>query len=141
LMSVITPLYKSAVSTNRIPVVANVVISNVPGPPMPLYMAGAAMTQYFPVSIVTHGLALNITIHSYAGSLDYGLIAAKDQVPKLSDFVKHLYAAHQELMALVAVPVVPTEGAKKAAKKPLAKKSAAKNRVTKGVAKTVKRRG
>jgi diacylglycerol O-acyltransferase / wax synthase len=149
LMSVITPLYKSAVSTNRIPVVANVVISNVPGPPMPLYMAGAAMTSYFPVSIVTHGLALNITIHSYAGSLDYGLIAAKDQVPKLGDFVKHLYAAHQELMALVAVPDATPEKVKKAANKvakkvtaPVAKKPVVK-KVAKKVAKlnTVKRRG
>jgi diacylglycerol O-acyltransferase / wax synthase len=134
LMSVITPLYKSAVSTNRIPVVANVVISNVPGPPIPLYMAGAAMTSYFPVSIVTHGLALNLTIHSYAGSLDYGLIAAKDQVPKLGDLVKHLYAAHQELMALVPA-VVPPPPAQKVGLKTSAKKLIVK---TKPV---VKRRG
>jgi diacylglycerol O-acyltransferase / wax synthase len=100
LMSIITPLYKTAVSTNRIPVVANLVISNVPGPPVPLYMAGAKMKSYFPVSIVTHGLALNITIHSYAGSLDYGLIAAKDQVPDLKQFVKGLESAHRELMAI-----------------------------------------
>ena len=57
LMSVITPLYKMAVATNRIPVVANLVISNVPGPQMPLYLAGAEVKAYFPVSIVTHGLA------------------------------------------------------------------------------------
>jgi diacylglycerol O-acyltransferase / wax synthase len=128
LMSVITPLYKSAVSTNRIPVVANVVISNVPGPPMPLYMAGAVMTSYFPVSIVTHGLALNLTIHSYAGSLDYGLIAAKEQVPKLGDFVKHLYAAHAELMALLPAPVVMAE--KVSDKKIVRKKVAVKKVVT-----------
>jgi len=101
LMSVITPLYKTAVASNRIPVVANILISNVPGPPIPLYMAGARMTQNFPVSIVTHGMALNLTIHSYDGSLDYGLIAAKDEVPRLGEFVKHLYAGHRELVGLM----------------------------------------
>jgi WS/DGAT/MGAT family acyltransferase len=101
LMSIITPLYKSAVASNRIPVVANIIISNVPGPPIPLYMAGAAMRAYYPVSIVTHGQALNITIHSYAGSLDYGLIACKKSVPGLSKFAKNLLEAHQELLALV----------------------------------------
>ncbi len=100
LMSIITPLYKSAVASNRIPVVANVVISNVPGSPMPLYLAGARMTSYFPVSIVTHGLALNITIHSYAGMLDYGLIAAKNEVPRLGAFARHLCEAHLELLTL-----------------------------------------
>ncbi|MCA2998474.1 MAG: wax ester/triacylglycerol synthase family O-acyltransferase [Rhodocyclaceae bacterium] len=104
LMSILTPLYKTAVATNRIPVVANVVISNVPGPPMPLYMAGAKMTSYYPVSIVTHGLALNITIHSYAGMLDYGFIAAKDEVPKLDKLVGMLRAAHEELLALAVPP-------------------------------------
>jgi diacylglycerol O-acyltransferase / wax synthase len=106
LMSVITPLYKTAVATNRIPVVANVVVSNVPGPPVPLYLAGAKMCEYYPVSIVTHGLALNFTIHSYAGNLDYGLIAAKKEVPKLDKMVKAMHDAHRELMALIAPSAV-----------------------------------
>ena len=145
LMSVITPLYKTAVASNRIPVVANVVISNVPGPSMPLYMAGAKMTAYFPVSIVTHGLALNITIHSYAGSLDYGFIAAKNEVPKLGAFVKHVEAAHQELLVLaMAAPAEVASGAgskklvvkkvatkKAAVKKSTVKKTAAKKTVIK----------
>jgi diacylglycerol O-acyltransferase / wax synthase len=129
LMGIITPLYKTAVGTNRIPVVANLVISNVPGPPMPLYMAGAKLKSYYPVSIVTHGLALNITIHSYAGSLDYGFIAAKEQVPKLAHLIKCLLAAHQELVALAVhaaaeMGVAEASVAKKPAvkKKPIAKK-------------------
>ena len=135
LMSVITPLYKTAVASNRIPVVANVVISNVPGPPMPLYMAGAKMTAYFPVSIVTHGLALNITIHSYAGSLDYGFIAAKNEVPKLGAFVKHVEAAHQELLALaMSAPAEVASGAinkKRVVKKVTTKNAAVKKTVAK----------
>jgi hypothetical protein len=101
LMSVITPLYRTAVATNRIPVVANLVVSNVPGPQMPLYLAGAELKTYYPVSIVTHGLALNITIQSYAGTLYYGLIACKASVPDLDAFAMHLHAAHAELRDLI----------------------------------------
>ena len=101
LLSIISPLYKLAVSTNHIPVVANIVISNVPGPPMALYLAGAKMTANFPMSIVTHGLGLNVTIQSYNGSLDYGLIACKRTVPTLRKFAEAMQAAHQELLDLV----------------------------------------
>jgi diacylglycerol O-acyltransferase / wax synthase len=99
------------------------VISNVPGPPMPLYMAGAKLKSYYPVSIVTHGLALNITIHSYAGSLDYGFIAAKEQVPKLAHLIKCLSAAHKELVA-VAIRDATALGVMETAvvKKPVVKK-------------------
>ncbi len=126
LMSVITPLYKTAVATSRIPVVANLAISNVPGPQIPLYIAGAMMKSYFPVSIVTHGLALNITIQSYAGSLEYGLVACKKAVPDLPEFAKYMREAHQELLDMVVadtaaveepVPAKP-EARKRVAKKP-----------------------
>ena len=60
---------------DRIPPVANVVISNVPGPPVPLYMAGAKMLTNYPTSIVVHGVALNITVQSYDESLDFGIMA------------------------------------------------------------------
>ncbi|MBI3715265.1 MAG: wax ester/triacylglycerol synthase family O-acyltransferase [Betaproteobacteria bacterium] len=140
LMSIITPLYKTAVASNRIPVVANVVISNVPGPPMPLYMAGAALREYYPVSIVTHGLALNITIQSYAGSLDYGFIAARDQVAKPERLAEYLQAAHEELMGLMAKQLAkrpPSEATpKKAApKKPAARAKPAAKSTAKRVAK------
>ncbi|MFS8085899.1 MAG: WS/DGAT domain-containing protein, partial [Acidobacteriota bacterium] len=101
LMSVIAPLYRLTVKTSVIPVVANLVVSNVPGPQVPMYMAGAAMRAYFPVSIVIHGLALNITIISYNGSMDYGLIACKKAVAKLPQFAEHLQAAHRELLDIV----------------------------------------
>jgi diacylglycerol O-acyltransferase / wax synthase len=67
----------------RLPPLANLAISNVPGPPIPLYLAGAKVHHYYPVSIVTHGLGLNITVNSYAGWLEFGLIACKDIAPKL----------------------------------------------------------
>jgi diacylglycerol O-acyltransferase / wax synthase len=66
----------------KLPPLANVAISNVPGPPVPLYLAGAKLRHYYPVSIVTHGLALNITVQSYAGSLEFGITACGDIVRK-----------------------------------------------------------
>ena len=98
LMAAVTPLYRKAVAAPRIPVIANVVISNVPGPQARLYLAGAELKAYYPVSIVTHGLALNVTIVSYNGSLDFGLVACKRTRPDLRAFAKHLTSAHKELL-------------------------------------------
>ena len=66
----------------RLPPLANLVISNVPGPPVDLYLAGARLVHYFPVSIVIHGLALNITLQSYGPHLEFGVIASSDVVRK-----------------------------------------------------------
>ncbi|MDQ3025666.1 MAG: wax ester/triacylglycerol synthase family O-acyltransferase [Pseudomonadota bacterium] len=100
LMARITPLYRKAATANRIPVIANLVISNVPGPQAPLYLAGAELRAYYPVSIVTHGLALNVTIVSYHGTLDYGLVSARQSMPNLRQFARHLKQAHEELMKI-----------------------------------------
>ena len=61
----------------------NVVISNVPGPRTPLWLGGAQMENYIPISIVTDGMGLNITVHSYLDRLAFGLIACRDLVPDL----------------------------------------------------------
>lgn len=100
LMATVTPLYRKAVAANRIPVVANVAISNVPGPQVPLYLAGAELGAYYPVSIVTHGLALNVTIVSYNGMMDIGLVACRKTMPDLRKFAKHMESAHRELLGL-----------------------------------------
>ncbi len=65
----------------------NVVISNVPGPRTPMYLSGARMENYIPVSIVTDGMGLNITVHSYLDRLDFGLIACRELVPDLWDLL------------------------------------------------------
>ncbi|MDR3388448.1 MAG: wax ester/triacylglycerol synthase family O-acyltransferase [Rudaea sp.] len=83
----------------RLPPLANVAISNVPGPAVPLYLAGAKVQHYFPVSIVTHGLGLNITVNSYAGWLEFGLIAGRDIAPKLDTLANGLARGLNVLMA------------------------------------------
>ena len=79
---------------------ANVVVSNVPGPAAPLYLAGGKMLTYWPVSAVEHGLGLNVTVESYCGSLDFGLLAAANAVPDVDRVAKALLESHVELLAL-----------------------------------------
>jgi WS/DGAT/MGAT family acyltransferase len=81
----------------RLPPLANLAISNVPGPPVPLYLAGARVVEYYPVSIVTHGLGLNITVQSYAGRLEFGLTACREAVPKPEILARGLQLALDEL--------------------------------------------
>jgi diacylglycerol O-acyltransferase len=59
----------------------NLVISNVPGPRLPLYMAGARLEANYPVSVITDGMGLNITVMSYLGHLDFGIVADRQQMP------------------------------------------------------------
>lgn len=63
------------------PVVHNLVISNVAGPPAPLYLLGARITGMYPLGPVFHGAGLNITVISNAGRVDVGLLAAQELVP------------------------------------------------------------
>ena len=88
----------------RLPPLANLAISNVPGPPVPLYLAGAKVLHYFPASIVTHGLGLNITATSYAGALEFGLVACRDAAPTLQGMATGLTRALKELMKKIPAP-------------------------------------
>lgn len=76
----------------------NVVISNVPGPPVPLYSAGARLESYIPVSTIGDGAGLNITVQSYCGHLDFGVISCKELVPDVWPIVDYLADALDELV-------------------------------------------
>jgi diacylglycerol O-acyltransferase len=96
---------------DKVPTVANVAISNVPGPQVPLYLAGARMVTFHPLSIVIHGLALNITIQTYAGSVDFGVIADKKAVPHVQDLADMLEAAFEEAKGLLTPKAEPAPAA------------------------------
>ncbi|HET7525183.1 MAG TPA: wax ester/triacylglycerol synthase family O-acyltransferase, partial [Burkholderiaceae bacterium] len=100
LIEAATLLYGKAKIADRIPQVANLAISNVPGPPMPLYLAGARMLSNYPTSIVTHGLGLNVTVQSYAGSLDFGIMADAAAMPDVAALARAVEVSFDDLLAL-----------------------------------------
>jgi diacylglycerol O-acyltransferase len=78
----------------------NLVVSNVPGPQFPLYLAGARVDAHYPISVITDGMGLNITVMSYCGHLDFGLVADRDQIPDLWTILDGLRSSLTELTAL-----------------------------------------
>ena len=78
----------------------NVVISNVPGPRERLYWNGARLDGMYPISIPTHGLAVNITATSYAGSLDFGIVACRRTVPNVQRIIDYLADGLDDLEAV-----------------------------------------
>ncbi len=64
------------------PVIHNLVISNVPGPPVPLYFMGAKIEGLYPLGPVFHGAGLNITVLSSESSMHVGAIACRELVPE-----------------------------------------------------------
>ena len=101
IMTGLATLFGRSRISDQIPPIANTVISNVPGAQVPMYMAGAKLATYYPVSIPSHGVALNITVQSYNGSLDYGLTACRRAVPDVDEIANYLVEAHAELKRLV----------------------------------------
>lgn len=78
----------------------NVTISNVPGPPFPLYVAGAQVVSTNPIGPIFEGGGLNITVMSYLDRLDFGLHACPELIPNVQDIADHLAEALDELEAL-----------------------------------------
>ena len=77
--------------------ISNVVISNVPGSRETLYLAGAELTALVPVSTVSDGMGLNMTVISYRERVVFGYVACRDLVPDLWDLIDDTRAAIDEL--------------------------------------------
>jgi WS/DGAT/MGAT family acyltransferase len=80
------------------PVVHNLVISNVAGPPLPIYLLGCRVVGMYPLGPVFHGAGLNITVLSQDGHVDIGLIACRDSVPDLWALADAMPEALRELL-------------------------------------------
>ena len=78
----------------------NVIISNVPGPPVDLYCCGARLETLYPLSIIMDGMSLNITVMSYKDSVDIGITADREQTPEAQSMIEDI---QDELKALVKV--------------------------------------
>lgn len=82
----------------------NLFISNIPGPRMPLYYAGALMQAYYPISAIAHGQGLNITAISYRDRLSFGLLACPELVPDVDRLAAWLGEELRLLLALRRLP-------------------------------------
>ena len=114
-------LYSRAKLAEKLPPVGNLWISNVPGPPLPLYVCGARILSFSPCSIPFHGAALNITAESYCDSLDFGFTACRHTLPDVAVLADLLPIAFDELRLAVerhaAKAAAPKKAPRVAAKK------------------------
>lgn len=108
----------------------NLVVTNVPGPQVPLYLLGSRMHDNFGFLPLMDGLCLGIVLFSYAGTLCWGFTCDWDLLPDLHDFVLDIQASFKELqdagaalaageeIAVATTPVVRTKAGARARKPP-----------------------
>jgi diacylglycerol O-acyltransferase / wax synthase len=109
-------------NTGRTRPVFNITISNVPGPDKTLYYRGCEMLATYPVSVVTHGQALNITCQSYAGRMDFGFTGCHSTVPHMQRIAVYAGEALEELESLVLAPAPKKKAPRKRQVKPQVKR-------------------
>jgi hypothetical protein len=78
----------------------NLIVTNVPGPPVPLYMLGAKMKAIFPMVPLMQNQNLGIALFSYAGGLHWGFNADWESFPDVHEFVEDLEASFAEYKEL-----------------------------------------
>jgi diacylglycerol O-acyltransferase / wax synthase len=110
-------LYSNTRIADRHRPIFNVTISNVPGPPFPLYVAGARVLDTYPMGPIFDGGGLNITLMSYLDRVDFGLIACPDLIPDVWVIADGLRASLDELEAAARETTTAEPKAKKAATK------------------------
>ncbi|HEV2757243.1 MAG TPA: wax ester/triacylglycerol synthase family O-acyltransferase, partial [Actinomycetota bacterium] len=79
----------------------NFVISNVPGPPVPLYLAGARLVANYPVSVITDGVGLNITCLSYLDHVDFGIVVDREMIDDAWPLMNAVRSGMADLDAVV----------------------------------------
>ena len=79
--------------------VHNLVVSNVPGPQIPLYFLGAEVDAMYPLGPIFHGAGLNITVMSLNGTLNVGLISCPELLPDLAEMADDFASGMKELLA------------------------------------------
>lgn len=91
-------VYSNLKLAERHPVVHNLVVSNVPGPPVPLYFLGARISAMYPLGPIFHGAGLNVTVMSMDGKLNVGLVSCRELAPQLWDLADAFGPALEELV-------------------------------------------
>jgi diacylglycerol O-acyltransferase / wax synthase len=103
-LQLLSLLYSRSNLANLLPPAVNVAISNVFGPKFALYANGAELLHSYPVSIVTHGIGLNITLQSYRDHLDFGFIAGANILPDVQDLANSMPGELAKLEAAYGLP-------------------------------------
>ena len=94
--------YSSRHLADHVPPLWNVVISNIAGPPVPLYTAGARLTHLFPLGPVQQGSGLNITVMSVVDRLCFGALACTELVPDVQDIATGFVDEIERLESCIA---------------------------------------
>jgi len=94
---------------NRAAPPVNLVISNVPGPRVPLYSAGSRLLHYFPVSTVAEGQGVNVTVQSYMDTLDFGVVSCRELVPDVWHMLDLMVEELEQLCKVTGVDVEVTK--------------------------------
>jgi hypothetical protein len=106
----------------------NLVVTNVPGPQVPLYVLGRRMRAIYPMVPLAQQLALGVAIMSYDGSISYGLNADYDALPDVEQLAEHLREALDELAGAAGLP--PRSRAPSAERSPRARRAASRTGAT-----------
>jgi WS/DGAT/MGAT family acyltransferase len=91
-------LYSQLGLARRLPSPANLLISNIPGPDISLYFAGAKLLGLYPLGPIYHGMALNITVLSYMDAVGFGLVTCRELVPDPQELSRAISESLHELM-------------------------------------------
>ena len=91
-------------ASQYVPALSHTIVSNVPGPKNALYLEGAELLGWYPVSTLGPGHRLNVTMFSYNGKLDFGIIAASDFLPDLNVLGRFIFEEFEELEKVVMSP-------------------------------------
>ncbi len=105
IFSWLSDLYAGSGIADRHRPAINVMLSNVPGPPFPLFLAGCELVRAYPMGQIIEGVGLNITVMSYCDSVDFGFMASANLLPDVAVLARAVEPAFAELLA--AVEVVP----------------------------------
>jgi WS/DGAT/MGAT family acyltransferase len=84
---------------NRLPPIANLMVSSVPGPPIPLWMSGYRVASAAPVGPLIGSISLNITVLGFEENLEFGLLGCADQMPDLATLRDYILEEANELIA------------------------------------------
>jgi WS/DGAT/MGAT family acyltransferase len=101
LFSWLSGAYASSGVSDRHRPAINLMVSNLPGPPFALYLAGAELVRAYPMGPIMEGVGLNITVMSYRGSVDFGFMAAANLLPRVADLAAAVEPAFAELVKAV----------------------------------------